>query len=106
MFRPYPNPTLSNLIGCPTCLTRLCTLVQSLRVQTGKEWYVEQILDMRFDASGKKEYLVQWSGTWPQDWRPAYDIEGTASEAIDIFMNKQKGARGQKKRKQPEGSDD
>ena len=33
---------------------------------------MEKILDMRFDASGKKEYLVQWSGTWPQDWRPAY----------------------------------
>ena len=75
-------------------------------MRNGNEWYVETILDMRFDASGQVEYLVKWSGNWPNDWRPAFDIEGSASQAINTYKQKSKGGgKGVKRKKTGDDSE-
>ena len=83
---------------------------QNLRVRSGREWRVKKIHARQWkEVKGKKVlfYKIEWDGARKDTWQPAADVERTAEEAVQDFIDRaDRASSGQHRRKRSAAASD
>lgn len=83
---------------------------QNLRIRSGREWRVKKIHARQWkEVNGEKIlfYKIEWDGAWKDTWQPAVDVERTAEQAVQDFIDRaDRASSGQHRRKRSAAASD